>query len=486
MGTAAPRSQATETAIAIAGFAAAAAYDWPKGLGAVPTPWGSVAPMVITSELVAVGVLIAGAFLWRLFEPRTAGKLDTLLPLLLGTLSLVSGIAAIWWAPWASIDAVQFPGKVLSEATAAAVLLLWFRAIALSGLRPAPVMAGGLAVATLCLIGIRMGGNPAVSLVDAGLPCLSASLLLLLQRRQHARPSVGPAESGAEEPTQQSWSSPLIPTILMAAYTFIFTFFTQAPSAAGAPIATLLGMAVIALGTWGIAQLLGGRFQTDLLYKVGLPIAAAGLVLIACLPQESAASSLLTGSGEFAFRLFMLIALMAACQRFNLSAMRIFGAVGASSRLASLAAIPLGQLFFIAYPLAGQLERVVAAAVCVFILSLSTMLFGDRFKGETFGMAPVQPKGSAQKLSPASVMTYNERIVWECTIAARHYGLTQREQDVLEMLVQGHTIPAIAEKASISHSTAKTHLEHIYRKMNVHSRDEATAATRQTAGLGIA
>lgn len=55
------------------------------------------------------------------------------------------------------------------------------------------------------------------------------------------------------------------------------------------------------------------------------------------------------------------------------------------------------------------------------------------------------------------------------------YGLTPREQEVLELLVEGLTNPEIAERLVISHSTARAHVSHILSKLDVSNRAEAVA-----------
>lgn len=51
--------------------------------------------------------------------------------------------------------------------------------------------------------------------------------------------------------------------------------------------------------------------------------------------------------------------------------------------------------------------------------------------------------------------------------------LTQRELEVLQLLVDGHTNPEIAEILAVSRSTIKTHVSHILDKFGVESRLEA-------------
>lgn len=57
-----------------------------------------------------------------------------------------------------------------------------------------------------------------------------------------------------------------------------------------------------------------------------------------------------------------------------------------------------------------------------------------------------------------------------------HLGLTQRESDVLELLVSGHANKAIAGELVISEDTVKTHLRGLYRKLGVADRASAVSA----------
>jgi DNA-binding NarL/FixJ family response regulator len=49
-------------------------------------------------------------------------------------------------------------------------------------------------------------------------------------------------------------------------------------------------------------------------------------------------------------------------------------------------------------------------------------------------------------------------------------GLTQREQQVLELLVAGHGNRAIADLLDIAESTVRVHVTSVFRRFGVHSR----------------
>lgn len=55
------------------------------------------------------------------------------------------------------------------------------------------------------------------------------------------------------------------------------------------------------------------------------------------------------------------------------------------------------------------------------------------------------------------------------------HGLTKREKEILQSLVNGNSYKMIASEQDISIDTVKSHLKKIYQKLHVHSQTEAVA-----------
>ncbi len=58
-------------------------------------------------------------------------------------------------------------------------------------------------------------------------------------------------------------------------------------------------------------------------------------------------------------------------------------------------------------------------------------------------------------------------------------GITEREQEVLRLLVAGCSNPEIAAKLFVSPNTVKTHLANLYRKLEVSRRTQAVIKARE-------
>jgi DNA-binding NarL/FixJ family response regulator len=61
--------------------------------------------------------------------------------------------------------------------------------------------------------------------------------------------------------------------------------------------------------------------------------------------------------------------------------------------------------------------------------------------------------------------------------------LTEREREILTLIAQGHSNPAIAERLALSPSTVRNYVSNIFSKLQVVDRAQAIIRARE-AGLG--
>jgi len=57
----------------------------------------------------------------------------------------------------------------------------------------------------------------------------------------------------------------------------------------------------------------------------------------------------------------------------------------------------------------------------------------------------------------------------------KDYGLTAREKDILQLLVQGHSTKEAAAQLQISYHTADGYIREIYEKLQVNTRSGVVA-----------
>ena len=73
----------------------------------------------------------------------------------------------------------------------------------------------------------------------------------------------------------------------------------------------------------------------------------------------------------------------------------------------------------------------------------------------------------------------NSQIRGQATVEQQIESLSGRECEVLELVMQGLGNKAIADRLGVTVAAIKWHLQHIYKKLHVHSRTEAALKFRQ-------
>ncbi|MFY1672090.1 LuxR C-terminal-related transcriptional regulator [Plantactinospora sp. WMMB334] len=93
------------------------------------------------------------------------------------------------------------------------------------------------------------------------------------------------------------------------------------------------------------------------------------------------------------------------------------------------------------------------------------------------GQGWLSPRGASVTISALRDQAARERDkagrADRLRLVRQEFGLTPREQDVIELLCAGHSNAAIARRLLLTEKTVKNHLNHIFTKLRVANRTEA-------------
>lgn len=70
----------------------------------------------------------------------------------------------------------------------------------------------------------------------------------------------------------------------------------------------------------------------------------------------------------------------------------------------------------------------------------------------------------------------------QCQALRGRYGLTDRETEVVLLVAQGHTQQFCADALMVSLNTVRTHMKHVYAKLDIHTKDELLEALSREVG----
>ena len=130
------------------------------------------------------------------------------------------------------------------------------------------------------------------------------------------------------------------------------------------------------------------------------------------------------------------------------------------------AAPDVGIVVLTAFDDHDKIFRCICAGALGYLLKTAPMSrIGEAIQEALSGGAPLSPQVAKSVLKMFSSMA-----------SPKHdYGLTEREQQVLDLMVKGLLVKQIAAELGVSFHTIDSHLRSIYGKLHVQSRSNAVA-----------
>lgn len=234
-----------------------------------------------------------------------------------------------------------------------------------------------------------------------------------------------------------------------------------------------------------LAQLLFARNSrtSDILYEASTMLVLAGfLAIIAISSQSSSLPNALLTSGSDCFRAFVWFACATIGRRNPGSGFLAISWSLGSMGIATIGGNALGtfatQLAITNSSLSTQLIALLIFLFVGFnIVTLHNFSFDKTFESVE------EPRALRHPYAPTEKRTRSDteigcgaagmaNIEPACRKLARMRHLTDREFEILLLLARGRNVPFIQEALTVSHNTVRTHVRHIYQKLDVHSQQE--------------
>lgn len=255
------------------------------------------------------------------------------------------------------------------------------------------------------------------------------------------------------------------------------------------------------------------RFSRSLnlgtLYRWILPLIAIGCSLL-LIPSPTALvmSCCFINAAQALLNLTTFVYFAELSQHANASAIRVFALGRSFLEGGFLVGMLLNPIACILKNFVGSYQGVLFIALTIFIILVMmsianqdrltlTLENEDTSRSQTHGSIANNIKlGETAHSSehPNSITSDTEKTVLSteqqdkphatisfemaCEQVADSFGLTKREREILPYLAQGYSLPYIRNELYISQSTIDTHVRHIYKKMDLHSKEELITYVR--------
>lgn len=411
-------------------------------------------------------VMIAVLFICAAFAKRIGPFFGKKPIYVMSGIALVVSTACMFasiWMPYVSAY-LGLVAVVLGGFGIALIILLWSELYGcLNPFRVALYYSASMIVAAIIIYICRGLSDPWLAVIICVLPVVSLANVAAGFRSLPA--------NELPHGKASKFSFPWKVVLLMAIYAFAYglkeSSMYQSTFGPHSAFGTLAVAAVVFVGV--IAR--GGKFDFGIIYRIALPLMVAAFLIIPSIGVLAQPVSDFCSSASYtAFSILIMLIMANLCYRYGMSAVWLFGIERGTRALFTVFGRQTEA--WLGSPQSGLVgsDAVISALVIIFVVAATMILFSEKELSSKWGMTFL---GSGEVVADRAVVKRQE-LAHRCQELARACGLSPREEEVLLLLAQHKTVGSIEKELFIANGTAKTHIRHIYRKLDIHSRDELT------------
>lgn len=256
---------------------------------------------------------------------------------------------------------------------------------------------------------------------------------------------------------------PWKPILLMAVCTFAFGY-GAVPMQPLLPGNTLGALGVTALIFFGVLSA-SRWFNFATIYQLAFPLVTIGFLLVVpSVTKQGEITALCCDAGYTMLSIFVTVILSNITYRFGISAVWISGIERGIRYIVEM----LGWTLFAFVSANAPLEAtsgIHTAITAVIVVVFSVIFFTEKGISAKWG---INLQSSDDSTEEPSVSRLSLRV----SELSKEHDLSPREEEVLQLLARKKTTAQIEEELYVAQGTIKAHISHIYKKLNVHSRDE--------------
>jgi len=238
---------------------------------------------------------------------------------------------------------------------------------------------------------------------------------------------------------------------------------TLSSSAADKPLYSAISMALVFIVLFSVVLLFSKKEALVFrIYRVMFAAIIIGYLCFPFVPQEFHwIPGALVACGSKLLNQLVWLLYPEVSLRIKGTRLVLFGWASVSLHVFTIPGAFIGSFVLLGLELSQPL---VLSIVCTVMVAALVFLMLFVFKEKDFHLLFPDKKSKAVVYKIDSADVYDE--------VKQHYSLSERELDVFKLLANGRTVPFVAAELFMSQSTVKTHIKHIYSKMDIHNRQE--------------